>query len=163
MSATTSPRRSPSLSAGLLLGAVALASLVACAAGCGRARARECSDVVARINEGVKENEAFEAERRKQQLDSPRQTAVQMTDLGDIYQKQTDRISALALTDKGLKIEVDAYNQAIKRAVGGTRLLASGIKNNRPEEARQGDETYAKAVAEQKTLIASINGYCAAP
>jgi hypothetical protein len=141
--------------------ALALAALLALAPGCGSARSRECREVVLRINESVKRNEEFEAERRTQRLESSQQTAKQMHTLSGIYQDLFDRLTAVPLTDKPLKIDVDAYAHQVKLAADGTNLLAAGIESNRPENARHGDEIYAKAVVEQKALVTKINTYCA--
>jgi hypothetical protein len=142
---------------------LALFALAPLTSGCGRTRARECSEVVQRINEGVKRNEDFEAERRTQRLDSTRQTAGQMETLSGIYREIYDRCSALSpgLTDKLLRADLDAYAHQAQLAADGTHLLATGIGSNRPEQARMGDETYARAVEEQKRLIDKINAYCA--
>jgi|GEM_PF-2424822 len=143
-----------------LTAALALAASLG-AAGCGRAKARDCNALNERINAGVARVDALEKERLARPEGGPVQTAQAMEKTGKLYRELAEGITAVDLSERELKNLATDYAASLKFASGAAEALARATASNRRDEATTADEVYAKEITRQKTIVEKINAFCA--
>lgn len=143
---------------GVIGGAVALGL---CAAGCGRARAHQCTAVLGRIEAGEARLAAADQERLQRPAGGHVQTAQEMKKKAALYRELSQQLPGDDVTDKDLKFYGGDYAATLRSASDASAALAAALDNNRREEATTADAAIIKAEKDQKAARAKIESYCA--
>lgn len=138
-----------------------LALLTLLAAGCGRARARDCASLDASINAGVARLEAHETERRQSNGGGPSATARDMRKAATLHRQTLAEIKALPLSDPEIKTLGGDYVAALDSIAGSADALATALEQDRRSDALDSDHIYASMLERQKRVVERLNSACA--